>query len=118
MKKILAVILFTIAVGLSSWAQSNKLEVVCYVYDRQAHYADMQKILPDSLINIFVKVEKKWRLGNLKIVNMLTLNGWVLSNYAFVDTREVYVLKHEIILNDEAYKIVLKNLELFQKPQQ
>ena len=96
MKKVLFTF-FALAMGYCSLAQNRKLEIVGYVYNRQANYADLPKVLPDSLKSIFVKVDKKWRLDDLTVVNMLTLNGWTLSNYSASNHGDVFVLKREII---------------------
>jgi hypothetical protein len=113
MKKVLFTF-FALAIGYYSLARNRKLEIVCYVYNKQANYADMPKVLPDSLKSIFVKVDKKWHLDDLTIVNMLTLHGWTLSNYSASNNGDVFILKREIILSNEAYKTVLEN---FKKPE-
>jgi len=113
MKKILP-ILIALCLSFNCFAQ-NKIEVVATVSQSQINYGEMDKVLPDSLGHIFLKLKKKTGSSDLAIVNNLCMNGWKIVTYSDVYNRDrsypSYILKYEIFLNDEDHKLIQKKTE-------
>ena len=109
MKKVL-LSLFALSFYIFGLAQTNKIEVVCQVNRGQISYGGMDKILPDSVKNYFVQMDRKEesRFGDLAIVNILTVNGWTLVSSFDSLTVPVYVLKRDFLFSNKDYQVVLK----------
>lgn len=114
MKKILLSLL-ALTLYFYSLGQDRKFEVICEVYRRGISYADMDKILPDSVQGYFVKLSKKGVLSDLAIVNTLCVNGWTLVNHGdrkgYASTSSpAYVLKREFWFAEQDYQVILKRV--------
>jgi hypothetical protein len=110
------ILLVSIAIAFSTGAfAQKKIEVVATVSQREINYGEMDKVLPDSLSHIFLKLKRKSGSSDLAIVNNLCMNGWKIVTYNDVYNRDrsypSYILKYEIFLNDEDYKQIQKKTQ-------
>jgi len=107
MKKTLLLI-FTLILCFNAFTQQRKFEVVCEVYNGKINYAGIDKILPDSLQKVFIKMDKKTRHEDLAIVNILGMNGWSLLESKQIYSSVSYLLKYEFTISEADYPYLMK----------